>query len=153
MKQKKYGVNIGSSSILLIFVLLCLVSFAALSIVSANADAKLNRKVVERTTSYYEACNKAQTSLAEIDQTLHDLYLSGVDETAYFAQAGHAASYSLPLSDTQSLDVDVEILYPQNAGDGFYRITSWKVATLDTVTFEDSNLNLLDPENEAFFIE
>jgi len=153
MKQKNYGVNIGSSSILLIFVLLCLVSFAALSIVSANTDAKLNNKVVERTTSYYEACNEAQTSIAEIDKTLHDLYTSGVDEEVYFAQVGHDISYVIPISDNQSLNVDLEILYPQNAGDTFYQIISWKVITPDTVTFDDSNLNLLDPENDAVFID
>ena len=34
--------NIGSASILLVFVILCLVSFAVLSIVSANADSKLS---------------------------------------------------------------------------------------------------------------
>ena len=151
MKQKNYGVNIGSSSILLIFVLLCLVSFATLSIVSANADAKLNNKVVERTTKYYEACNEAQTSISEIDQTLYDLYVSGVNETDYFAQVGHNISYTIPISDTQSLNVDLEILYPQGKGDGFYKITSWKVITPDTVTFDDSNLNLFDPEDESFF--
>ena len=50
--RKSYGANVGSSSILLIFILLCLVSFAALSIVSANAHIKLSDKVVSRTTSY-----------------------------------------------------------------------------------------------------
>ena len=153
MKQKNYGVNIGSSSILLIFVLLCLVSFAALSIVSANADARLNDKVVERTTSYYDACNEAQTSIAEIDQTLHDLYISGVNEADYFTQVGHDISYTIPISDTQSLNVDLEILYPQKKDESFYKITSWKVITPDTVTFDDSNLNLFNPEDESFFAD
>lgn len=38
-KKKQFGMNIGSASILLVFVILCLVSFAVLSIVSANADS------------------------------------------------------------------------------------------------------------------
>ena len=37
-KKKNFPMNIGLSSILLIFVVLCLVSFSILSIVSANAD-------------------------------------------------------------------------------------------------------------------
>ena len=41
-KKKKFSMNIGSASILLVFVILCLVSFAVLSIVSANADSKLS---------------------------------------------------------------------------------------------------------------
>ena len=39
------GVGIGATSILIIFVLLCLVVFAMLSFVNANADRKLNRKL------------------------------------------------------------------------------------------------------------
>ena len=41
--------NIGSASILLVFVILCLVSFAVLSIVSANADSRLSTRVLEPT--------------------------------------------------------------------------------------------------------
>ena len=37
-KKKFYGMNVGSASMLLIFVVLCLVSFAALSLVIASAD-------------------------------------------------------------------------------------------------------------------
>ena len=44
-KKKQFGMNIGSASILLVFVILCLVSFAVLSIVSANADSKLSARV------------------------------------------------------------------------------------------------------------
>ena len=49
-RKKQFGMNIGSASILLVFVILCLVSFAVLSIVSANADSKLSARVLERTT-------------------------------------------------------------------------------------------------------
>jgi len=35
-KKRQFGMNIGSASILLVFVILCLVSFAVLSIVSAQ---------------------------------------------------------------------------------------------------------------------
>ena len=54
-KSKKSGLSfssgIGSSSLLVIFVILCLVSFATLSIVSANADYKLSKKVLDRTSA------------------------------------------------------------------------------------------------------
>lgn len=63
-KKKQFGMNIGSASILLVFVILCLVSFAVLSIVSANADSRLSTRVLERTTAYYDACNQAEQSLA-----------------------------------------------------------------------------------------
>ncbi len=145
MKQKNYGINIGSSSILLIFVLLCLVSFAALSIVSANADSKLNHKIVDRTTAYYNACNSAEASIAEIDHTLFDLYASGITEEAYFKQVGHKISYAIPISDTQSLNVELTILYPEQPGGTFYSITSWEVITPEVMEFDDS-LHVFTPE-------
>ena len=49
--------NIGSASILLVFVILCLVSFAVLSIVSANADSRGSTPVFGRTTAYHDAWN------------------------------------------------------------------------------------------------
>ena len=45
-RKKQFGMNIGSASILLVFVILCLVSFAVLSIVSANADSSITTTVI-----------------------------------------------------------------------------------------------------------
>ena len=49
-KKKQFGMNIGSASILLVFVILCLVSFAVLSIVSANADSRLSTRSTQHQT-------------------------------------------------------------------------------------------------------
>ena len=124
--------NIGSASILLVFVILCLVSFAVLSIVSANADSKLSARVLERTTAYYAACNQAEQSLAEqslagMDKTLQRMYSSSDSEEAYFVAVGHGKSYVIPISDLQTLQVTIEILYPESDEDTFYRITAWQV--------------------------
>lgn len=130
-KKKQFGMNIGSASILLVFVILCLVSFAVLSIVSANADSKLSARVLERTTAYYTACNQAEESLAGLDKTLTKVYQNTDSEEAYFSSVGHNKSYVIPISDLQSLQVTVEILYPVSTQDTFYRITSWQVFNTD----------------------
>ena len=79
-RQKSSGVSfsngIGSSSLLVTFIILCLVSFATLSIVSANADYKLSDKVLERTTAYYEASNEAETQLSQLHGELAAAYAS-----------------------------------------------------------------------------
>lgn len=126
-KKKQFGMNIGSASILLVFVILCLVSFAVLSIVSANADNKLSARVLERTSAYYAACNQAEQSLAGMDNTLRRIYASSDSEDAYFASVGHGKSYVIPISDLQSLQVTIDILYPQADDDSFYRITAWQI--------------------------
>lgn len=137
-KKKSTGVNIGSSSILLIFVLLCLVSFAALSIVSANADYKLGQKILTRTSAYYEACNQAEKSLASIDRTLWNLYETSADDKEYFATAGYSKSYLIPISDLQNLSIQIEILYPEKTGDTCYRIKSWQVVSAEQLEYEDT---------------
>ena len=106
-RKKQFGMNIGSASILLVFVILCLVSFAVLSIVSANADSKLSARVLERTTAYYAACNQAEQSLAGMDKTLQRMYASSDSEEAYFVAVGHGKSYVIPISDLQTLQVTI----------------------------------------------
>lgn len=137
-KKKSIGVNIGSSSILLIFVILCLVSFATLSIVSANADYKLGQKILARTDSYYDACNQAEKSIAAIDRTLWEVYESVADEEEYFATVGHSKSYLIPISDLQNLSIDIEILYPTKSGDTCYRIESWQVINMEQIEYDDT---------------
>lgn len=126
-KKQFFGMNLGSSSLLLVFVVLCLVSFAALSIVSASADHRLTEKVSTRTQSYYEACNQAESSIAGLDSVLVSQYQSSADEDAYFSVVGHSKSYIIPITDNQFLQVEVEILYPRSDDDTFYQVTSWQV--------------------------
>ncbi len=141
-KKSAFGVNIGSSSLLLIFVVLCLVSFAALSIVSSNADFKLGQKVMERTERYYEVSNQAQEAIAGVDDALAAAYKeAGGDEEAYFAKVGHTSSFEFQISDLQNLEISLEILYPEKSGDPFYRITKYKVVTNENITY-DNTLNL-----------
>ncbi|MBQ7536257.1 MAG: hypothetical protein IJT43_11655 [Stomatobaculum sp.] len=67
-KKSSYNpVNGGVSLILLTFIILSLVSFAALSIVSARADARLTEKYRQQTEYYYGARNEAQKFLQEQD--------------------------------------------------------------------------------------
>lgn len=125
----RLGINVGSASILLIFVILCLISFAVLSIVSSNADHKLTQKVLARTSTYYDACNTAQESLARLDNVLSTQYSTSANEEEYYSKVGHIKSYAITIAETQTLYVQVEILYPQSSGEPFYRITSWQTVT------------------------
>ena len=136
-KRKSYGVNIGSSSILLIFVILCLVSFAVLSIVSAQTDYKLSCKLAERTTKYYEANNEVEAYLRDLQASLDKIYKDSATADDYFALAGHDTTFSIQLSDQQMLNVHLTILYPGD-GKGYYEINTWKVETQDTLELDDT---------------
>ena len=105
------GNHIGTSSILLIFVVLCFVSFAALSLISANADYILTRKVADRTASYYDACNTAERRIYQ----------------------DPSSSMQFPLSDNQWLQVTIE------QQDGVNRITEYRVYTdTDSMQYNES---------------
>ena len=142
MNKTHAGINIGSSSILMIFVILCLVSFAALSIVSAHADYKLSNKIADRTRNYYEACNQAEEHLRDLDTVLHEIYASVETSEDYYAQAGSEQSFIIQMSDLQSLQVMVSILYPTAKTDPYYSITSWQVITTGSLEYKDS-LNVI----------
>lgn len=114
--MKKKSTGIGSSSILLIFVLLCLVSFATLSYVTAGADYKLSSTMLDRTTAYYEAKARAEVMLAGLDETLSQIYAGSEDADAYFNAVGRYKSFMIPISELQSLEVCLTLLYPENTG-------------------------------------
>lgn len=141
-KNTSFGVNVGTSSLLLVFVILCLVSFATLSIVSANADKKLSTKVSDRSSEYYLACNQAEEKLMNIDKTLKDLYDSGLSRNEFLEQAGNNIDFAIPVSDMQTLHIVADIQYPSNDGDSFICIKKWQLETTGTLELDES-LNLL----------
>lgn len=124
----------GMSTLLLIFVSLCLLTFAVLSLLSARADRNLIRKTAERTSAYYEACNQAEDRLGETDQMLEKLWQETASEKAYFQavreafediEENHTLSFSVPLTDTQVLAITLKLQTPE-PGSTFYTITGWK---------------------------
>lgn len=72
-KQQSSFVNIGSSSLLIIFLILCLATFAILSVSSAKNDYSFSEKLAARKTQYYDASAKASLILDEIDTRLSEL--------------------------------------------------------------------------------
>lgn len=69
-KQQSTFVNIGSSSLLIVFLVLCLTTFAILSLSSAQSDYSFSKRSAEHKTEYYEAASRAEMILGEIDQIL-----------------------------------------------------------------------------------
>lgn len=143
--RRSFGVNVGSSSILLIFVVLCLVAFAVLSIVSAQVDYNLSKKLAERSSKYYEACNEAEEFLANLESSLENVMASSTNEAEYFASAGENSVFCIELSENQKLEVKATILYPPKDGK-YYRIDSWQVITDDSMELDDT-LDLFDEED------
>ena len=145
-RKKSYGISVGTSSILVIIVILSLVCFAGLSVVSANADYRLSKKLAERTTTYYQASSDAHQDLALLDEKLQLLYTESDSESEYKDKIKESLSDSLTfnyvISDSQSLIVSVTPVYPENAEDALFTIDRFQVVTTNEPAL-DNSLSLL----------
>lgn len=154
-KKHPAAFNLGTSSILTVFVLLCLTTFAVLSLVSANADYRLSTALSRRTTAYYEASNHAERKLADIDRRLAVIDSDTSSEAAYFSRVREelhtddkfSLSWNEHISDSQVLQIELTLTYPSSEQPYYYRIDQWNV--IETGDWaEDQTLNLLDMEAE-----
>ena len=146
-KKREFTMNIGLPSIMLIFVVLCLISFGVLSLVSANADRKLSQKVLDRSVAYYNACNLAEEKLCEIDTALKNAYQENPDRAAYIsAISALPTEFTFEISEIQYLEMTLSYLYPQSKEEPFYLLQSWKVMTKDDLDY-DTGLHLIEIED------
>ena len=159
MNQRSFS-NFGFSSILLAFVMLCIVTFSALSLLTANADYKLSKKVADKTVAYYQAEEKAYLLLQEIDQDLARAYRKSDTKESYYtlvteylaqeksdtglnlSSDGNKLTFQISYGENQSLHVGLRINYPQRNTGVFYELTQWQ--TISTIPEEpDTTLHLL----------
>lgn len=162
-KQFSAGMNVGSSSILVTFVLLCLVTFAALSFVSAKADHDLTVKAGDRINSYYSSKSLAEVNLANIDSllskhaeqydeaeyfdTLEDLFADNSNYSIIRENDDTYIHYEIPVSNNQDLSVTLKVVYPSHPTADSFVITEWENITTfvpkDNTTLEEEKGGLL----------
>lgn len=75
--------NIGITLVVLIFMNLCLVVFAVLSLENAVSDRNLTRKTAEHTKAYYQAYSNVEERWAQAENILRECRGSSSDEKAY----------------------------------------------------------------------
>lgn len=138
MNKKKYPVvNIGTTSILTVFVILCMVTFAALSLLTANRNARYNDQVQERTDAYYQAVNQAYQEIAGIDRTLQEYWADGAWE-----QAEPEYAFIIPIDETSELSVRLTTHEPDAEDASLYTISEF--AEISTKEWQgDQSMELL----------
>ena len=107
--------TVGGSSLLVIFAVLCLTVFAMLSMSTVLAEDRLRGNSADSVSEYYAADTEAERILSELRAgNIPD----GVEVTE-----DNVAKYSCPISETQSLFV--EVAFKGELGDS-YEITRWQ---------------------------
>lgn len=152
-KKRLSPYSIGSCSILLIFITICLTTFAALSLVSANSDYKMSIKTAENTAEYYLADSKAQVALANLHKIVNNNLQEEDFLSSCFREISHDKlfmadkvnskiyiTYNIPVNDRQYLQA-VVIITEENPKQ--LSIESWKVITKADDS-EESPLNVWD---------
>lgn len=142
-KKHSGGINIGTSSILVTFVLLALVTFAALSYISARSDYVLSKEAADRTASYYDANRMAEIYLANIEALLskhmngcanEQEYYNGIDalfadnekiEVTDGSKGEKLLSYTIAVTSGQNLNVTLAAHYPTATDDALFKIEKW----------------------------
>ena len=141
-KKNQGGMNIGTSSVLVTFVLLCLVTFASLSYMSARSDYKLGQQEAERTAAYYDANRIGEIYMANIEGLLtkhcdkcssKEEYLNGIEDV--FADNINIdverdgddvlINYNVEISKSQSLDISLAAHYPTVQDGTLFHIKKW----------------------------
>ncbi|MCL2618744.1 MAG: hypothetical protein FWD98_06805 [Defluviitaleaceae bacterium] len=113
MKSSIGGVNVGGSSILVIFVLLCLTTFATLAMVSATAIYRLAQGVIQASDAYFEANNRAEEMLANLSyivRTSPEAELaSRISDAGAFKDFYGNIIFIVPIDDVLLIEVELEL--------------------------------------------
>lgn len=137
--QSNYSINIGSTSLVMIFAVLCLTVFATMSYLTAVREANLAKKYAQHTTAYYAADSRAVEKLNFVNSALSSAQAhSGNEEQrkAFIAaqcsplniqqktQNGHFyLFYDETIDAAQSIQVIIQVdFYPATV----YRVIQWK---------------------------
>lgn len=159
-------INIGSSSLLIIFLILSLVTFSVLSLSSAQSDYNLSKKLASHKEDYYAASVKAETIVGKIDESLSEYAnISGENLDSYrqkvakafdgtqmegvpltLSEAEHKQSilFSVPMSDSQALSIEL-IVTDYSKSETYYEIEAWQV--ISTKSWEnDQSIQLIPME-------
>ncbi|MCR5670231.1 MAG: hypothetical protein K6G10_04435 [Butyrivibrio sp.] len=116
-KEKDHGSHVGSASILLIFAVLAIISFATLTLVNSKADHNLSDNLKERQMQYYAACHKGNAFVAAVNSGYNTGESDGI------------INESIPITDNQSLEIAIKANRANNLdnSDNTLPIIRWQI--------------------------
>ena len=172
-EERPLGLNIGSASIIMIFAILCLTVFSALSLVTSVSEKKTAQRFADETAAYYEADSEAVKIKNSIQAAIDEgstpqqaaaannaQYLTGQAAAALAPQigpgtAGASQTTSGPGSAGASPNTppDAIITYNVPLSDNISRITAVltynsKTNILETLSWEKNNISEWSPDTD-----
>ena len=111
-RRDSFPPAVGGSSLLVIFAVLCLTVFALLGLATVQANSRLSDASAQTVSGYYAADCQAETILAQLR--------SGTVPEGVSVR-GDVYSYTCPISDTQTLQVEVRVEFQMVKQDPYRR--------------------------------
>lgn len=138
-KKEKSGYTVGTSLVLVTFVLLALVVFATLSYSQAKADYNLSENAADNTSAYYDAYERAQIRLSEVSEKIAAIKKEASGDKVFFDNLSkifensditfsqmdneYYLEYSENITDSRVLEVQIKVCgYKETET---YIITKW----------------------------
>ncbi|MGI6153633.1 MAG: hypothetical protein ACOYJB_07375 [Christensenellaceae bacterium] len=140
MNKKRLGVgmSVGFVSLLVIFVTLCLVTFAILSLTTVRSDVVRVGQNEQNQGRYYAANNESQAKLAQIDEILYQANQAGSEQEylAYIAGALDADVFDFEEETgeiryrsavSESTDIYTVVKIGRYGSGGSYEVAAWNM--------------------------
>lgn len=138
---KRSVISTGTTTIVLIFVLLCLLTFSVLSLVSARANMKMSQKSADHTTAFYQAENTANTILNNVIHCVEE-HKNMTDSSAFYAQvrsqlegsdgitfsSENVLTWQVPIKENQFLNVTISFSLKPLSNRNHYQIITWNTS-------------------------
>lgn len=130
-KKGGFRVSVGISSLLMIFIVLALTTFAVLGFVTANSDYKLAEKTAKGVTVYYEADAAAERLIASVDRKLEQ-FIRSAGQLDITKKAADLPCGKLPDSTANSLNA-----LASTGGSGVaFQLAAYEAMAMDLIRFE-----------------
>ena len=172
-EERPLGLNIGSASIIMIFAILCLTVFSALSLVTSVSEKKTAQRFADETAAYYEADSEAVRIKNSIQAALdagsapqqaaaanNAQYLTGQAAAALTPPTGPGPAGASqthtgpgPAGASQKTTTNAIITYNVPLSDNISQITAVlaynnETNTLETISWKKNNISEWTPDTD-----
>lgn len=145
-RETGYRVSIGSPSLILIFIVLCLVSFGMLSLSTAKSEWNLAERNASAVTEYYRADSQGEDFYRLVSETVNAVRKQSINPAEcrqllsqelgeYYQPEEGTVITEIPMERSQALLIE---LVPQLEGAGDIIISRWKVIQTEDFEIDDS---------------
>ena len=172
-EERQLGLNIGSASIIMIFAILCLTVFSALSLVTSVSEKKPAQRFADETAAYYEADSEAVKIKNSIQAAIdagnapqqaaaanNAQYLTGQAAAALTSQPGPGTAGALQTNTgpgsagaSQNTQPNAIITYNVPLSDNISQITAVlaynnETNTLEIISWKKNNISEWTPDTD-----